>query len=646
MDMIGSHIATTGDVAEDNINRKNLKVALLTQMKHGWELKTLGDLYDITSSKRVFQSDWTSTGIPFYRAREIVKLSIQGRVDNDLFISEEMYNRYSVKYGIPKENDIMVTGVGTLGICYVVKSEDKFYFKDGNIIWLKDRGIANSKFVEYAFKSEILRQQIDDSVGATVGTFTIVKAKSTLIPIPSLSEQQRIVAILDEAFAAIDKAKANAERNLKNARELFENNLLTILSSKKWRVVSLGEACDGVEYGSSSKSSQSGEIAVLRMGNIQNGKFDWTSLVYSNNAKDNEKYLLSYDDVLFNRTNSPELVGKTAIYKGERPAIFAGYLIRIRRKEEMLDAEYLNYYLNSQIAMDYGKTVVTSSVNQANINGAKLKTYPIPLPSLSEQRDIVQQLHSMRAKTKKLEGVYQRKIENLEELKKSLLQKAFSGELTTSKPIAKVVKLPVKYTTISAIDLQAGIVAFALQRHLEASKANTFRHVKAEKIVHLVEQILNIDLERNPVKDVAGPNDFPHAKKVEFRAEKVGYFNVRKTEIGYEYTPGNQIQSIISKTQMVLDTKVDQLEWLIDLLVPMTTQQAEIIATVYAAWNNLIIYGQNITDEAIVAEAREDWHPDKLKIEREKFFNAISWMNKVGLVPTGNGKQVSAKAVK
>ncbi len=110
----------------------------VNELPQGWKWVKLGDLYDITSSKRVFESEWTKEGVPFYRAREIVKLSNQGFVDNELFISKTMFNEYADKYGIPKTGDIMVTGVGTLGICYVVRDYDKFYFKDGNIIWLSD----------------------------------------------------------------------------------------------------------------------------------------------------------------------------------------------------------------------------------------------------------------------------------------------------------------------------------------------------------------------------------------------------------------------------------------------------------------------------------------------------------------------------
>jgi type I restriction enzyme S subunit len=222
------------------------------------------------------------------------------------------------------------------------------------------------------------------AVGATVKSLRRRHFDNLPVPLPPLAEQHRIVAILDEAFDGIAAAKANAEKNLQNARALFESHLQSVLRNKKWQWKTLGELCDDVEYGSSAKSKAGGGVPVLRMGNIQDGRLNWENLVYTDDKAEIKKYLLKHNDVLFNRTNSPELVGKTAIYKSEMPAIFAGYLIRIHRKEKLLDADYLTYFLNSQIAFDYGKTVVISSVNQANINGTKLKSYPIPAPSLSE----------------------------------------------------------------------------------------------------------------------------------------------------------------------------------------------------------------------------------------------------------------------
>lgn len=296
---------------------------------------------------------------------------------------------------------------------------------------LRGKDYISNQYLFYFLLTDEFNGQMEKlQKGASYPAVTDTEVKNIFLRYPkSLSEQQRIVAILDEAFAGIANAKANAEQNLKNAKELFESYLNSILYNQKWEIKELGEVCTKVEYGSSTKSTSEGKLPVLRMGNIQNGRFTWDSLVYSDNEEDNKQYLLRYNDVLFNRTNSPELVGKTAIYKGEMPAIFAGYLIRLHRKEDLLDADYLNYYLNSKMAMDYGKTVVISSVNQANINGTKLKTYPIPLPSLLEQQTIVRKLDALSAETKRLEGIYQQKINDLEELKKSVLQKAFGGEL-------------------------------------------------------------------------------------------------------------------------------------------------------------------------------------------------------------------------
>ena len=111
-----------------------------------WEVKTLNDYFDIGSSKRVFQSQWRKSGIPFYRAREIVILAEKNSVENDLFIDEDLYNQYKNLYGVPAVNDLLVTGVGTLGKVYKIQNNKPFYFKDGNIICLKNKGNIDSEF--------------------------------------------------------------------------------------------------------------------------------------------------------------------------------------------------------------------------------------------------------------------------------------------------------------------------------------------------------------------------------------------------------------------------------------------------------------------------------------------------------------------
>lgn len=138
-------------------------------------------------------------------------------------------------------------------------------------------------------------------------------------------------------------------------------------------------------YGTSKKSNSSGKVAVLRMGNLQDGEIDYSDLVYSSDEADIEKYYLLENDLLFNRTNSAEWVGKTSIYRGDTPAIYAGYLIRIRTP---LCGEYLNAVMNSSYAKNYCIRVKTDAVNQSNINAQKLGMFLVPVAPIKEQHSL------------------------------------------------------------------------------------------------------------------------------------------------------------------------------------------------------------------------------------------------------------------
>lgn len=170
----------------------------------GYEIKKISELFDVGSSKRVFESEWRDSGVPFYRAREIVKLSRDGFVDNELFIEEKMYECYKDKYGVPKAGDMMVTGVGTLGICYIVKDTDRFYFKDGNTLWFKNKGLCDVRFIKDQYDTDFVKEQINTNANvSTVGTYTITNAKETLIVVPPIEEQNTFT----DFVAQIDKSK-------------------------------------------------------------------------------------------------------------------------------------------------------------------------------------------------------------------------------------------------------------------------------------------------------------------------------------------------------------------------------------------------------------------------------------------------------
>ena len=167
-----------------------------------------------------------------------------------------------------------------------------------------------------------------------------------------------------------------------------------------WAWTSVGEVCTNIQYGSSQKSSPTGKIAVLRMGNLQNGRIVLDKLVYTSDSKEIEKYPLEYNDLLFNRTNSKELVGKVAIYKSEIPAIYAGYLVRLH--PILIDSDYLNYVMQSQYYWIYCQNVRSDAIGQSNINAEKLKRFIFPLPPLQEQKRIVNQISCAMSKIEHL----------------------------------------------------------------------------------------------------------------------------------------------------------------------------------------------------------------------------------------------------
>ena len=179
---------------------------------HTWAWIKLGNLFDAVSAKRVMKSDWKAKGIPFYRAREIVKLSDYNEVNNELFIDNEHYNELKNKYGVPVSGDIMLSAVGTIGKSYIVKNTDKFYYKDASVLCLRNHNQLNSKFFSMLFSTSFLQYQMAEySKGTTVDTITLEKLKSYIVPLPPLAEQQRIVQKIEELFSILNNIQKALE---------------------------------------------------------------------------------------------------------------------------------------------------------------------------------------------------------------------------------------------------------------------------------------------------------------------------------------------------------------------------------------------------------------------------------------------------
>ena len=179
------------------------------ELPTGWTWCRLKSLFNVYSAKRVLQSEWQKEGVPFYRAREIVKLSNNGFVDNELYISLEHYETLKQSYGVPQVGDLMVTGVGTIGKVYIVKENDIFYYKDASVLCFENRyGTIISEFARIMIESPLLQEQIHSKTyGNTVDTITITTANEYLCALPPLPEQRRIIDkinIVSNVLTAID----------------------------------------------------------------------------------------------------------------------------------------------------------------------------------------------------------------------------------------------------------------------------------------------------------------------------------------------------------------------------------------------------------------------------------------------------------
>jgi len=198
-----------------------------------WSWERLGDIGLIASSRRVRQRDWQDKGIPFYRAREVVKLSQQGYVNNELFISEDLFSELAENGHIPEANDLMLTGVGTIGVPYIVKQDDRFYFKDASVLIFKNFFGVCPQFLYYFCHSPFWKQSIhEDSMGTTVHTLTIVRANQALIPFPPIEEQHRIVQKVDELMALCDRLEQQTSHQLEAHETLVDTLLGTLTQSE------------------------------------------------------------------------------------------------------------------------------------------------------------------------------------------------------------------------------------------------------------------------------------------------------------------------------------------------------------------------------------------------------------------------------
>lgn len=189
----------------------------------GWDLKKLDNVCNITSSKRIFADEYTNTGIPFYRSKEVIERSKGLPISVELFISEERYNEIKEKFGVPKIGDILITAVGTIGKIWAIDTDNKFYFKDGNLVWLKDidNQLANSCFFRRLLEYLIEEYKKTNANGAAYNALTIAKLKLMSCPLPPLSLQRLFAQRIEQ----IEREKSEVQKSIQDLETLLASRM-------------------------------------------------------------------------------------------------------------------------------------------------------------------------------------------------------------------------------------------------------------------------------------------------------------------------------------------------------------------------------------------------------------------------------------
>ena len=399
-------------------------------MKTGWKTVRLGELCKTSSggtplkSKKEYYEGGT---IPWLLSGEVAQGEI---IQATNFITQKGLENSSAKLFPPNTVLVAMYGAtaGQVGVLRIEASTNQAVC-----------GIFPNEYFVPEFLFYLLLSRKDELIAKAAGNaqpnISQQKIRDTLVPIVPLPDQQRIVDILDEAFETIATARANAEQNRQNSRALFESYLQSVFSlcGDGWTEKPLGEMAtfrNGVNF---TKSSQGEPIKILGVKDFQD--YYWAplnsldSIIPDGTLPDTDT--LQQNDIVFVRSNgNPELIGRSLLIgEVQERTTFSGFTIRARRFTEEVLPQYLCHFLKSshirRELVDGGNGANIRSLNQGSLSKLRIN-FPV---ALSEQERIVEQLETMQSETQHLESLYQRKIAALDELKQSLLQQAFSGQL-------------------------------------------------------------------------------------------------------------------------------------------------------------------------------------------------------------------------
>ena len=404
-------------------------------MKKDWTIKKLGELCDFIGDGDWIESkDQSTKGIRLIQTGNIGNGIYLDKAHHAHFISEKTFSRLRCTEIFPGDCLISRLPDPVGRACIIPKAAEKMITAVDCTIIRFNKQIVPEYFVLYAQSNKYFIDIDSESTGATRKRISRKNLEKISVPLPPLEEQKRIVAMMDKKFAQIETLKTAAEKNLQNTKQLFQAELEKAFSNLQYATVQIKDITTKIGSGATPKGGKTSYveegISLIRSMNVYPFKFEYENLAHitDQQAKELQNVEIKQKDVLFNITGAS--IARCCVVPDDvLPARVNQHVSILRCKGEIINPDYLCSIMNSpksqKILLGIGEA---GSTRQA-LTKSDLENFTIPLPPLEEQKHIVAYLDSLSEKVHQLEEIYTKQLADCDELKQSLLQKAFEGEL-------------------------------------------------------------------------------------------------------------------------------------------------------------------------------------------------------------------------
>lgn len=421
----------------------------MSDLPKGWKETRLDEIVDITSSKRIFYSEYVDFGIAFYRSKEIIEKQKGNSISTELFITKEKYNEIKNNFGVPVKDDLLLTSVGTLGIPYLVKENEIFYFKDGNLTWFRNYKGLEPEFLYFYILSPVGKKRLNEmTIGSTQSALTISGLKKLKLELPPLDEQKQIANILSSFDKKIELLKEQNQTLETMAQTIFKewfvdfnypNATSEMIDSemgeipKGWRVFKIEElvnTVNGYSYKGNELVDESTEALVTLKSFNRNGGFQTRGFKPFQGTPKKEQEVVIGDLIVAHTdlTQDAEVLGNPAFVfenGGFNKMYITMDLVKVNSKVQEIQNSFLYYVMKDKrfkghcVGYSNGTTVL-------HLSKKAIPEYKIALP---ENLKLAQDFSNLTENFTRKISHNILEIKNLEDIKDSLLPKLMSGKI-------------------------------------------------------------------------------------------------------------------------------------------------------------------------------------------------------------------------